>query len=135
MLVYLFRHGEAVPAEVDPARPLSEKGQAEVEATAKELLSEGVQVSEIWYSGKLRAKQTAEIIARILNVTNVIEKKGLNPDDPATPIADLLRQTDKNILIAGHLPFLPKLAALLKPELGKVEMKTGGVIQVSLSVA
>ncbi len=31
MLVYLVRHGEAVPAEVDPARPLSEKGRAEVE--------------------------------------------------------------------------------------------------------
>lgn len=30
MLVYLVRHGEAVPAEADPARPLSEKGRVEI---------------------------------------------------------------------------------------------------------
>lgn len=134
MLIYLVRHGEAVPAEADPSRPLSEKGRSEVEATAKQLLAEGAQVSEIWHSSKLRARQTAEIIARVLNVTNVIEKKGLKPDDPATPIAELLRQTDKIILIAGHLPFIPKLVQLLKPELGKVELKTGGVVGVEADI-
>jgi phosphohistidine phosphatase len=132
MIVCLVRHGDALPAETDPARPLSAKGQAEVEATAKELLAEGAQVSEIWHSGKLRAKQTAEILARVLNVSKVIEKKGLKPDDPVTPIAKLLRATDKTILIAGHLPFLPKLASLLMPELGIREMKTGGVVRVTL---
>jgi len=132
MLLYLVRHGEALPAETDPARPLSAKGRAEVEATAKELLAEGVQVAEVWHSGKLRAKQTAEIIARVLGVSKVIEKKGLKPDDPVAPIAELLRQTDKTILIAGHLPFIPKLVQLLKPELGKVEMKTGGVLKLEM---
>jgi phosphohistidine phosphatase len=107
MFIYLVRHGDAVPAEVDPARPLSDKGRAEVEATARELLAEGAQVSEIWHSGKLRARQTAEIIARVLGVKVVIEKKGLKPDDDPAPIAELIRKTDKNILIAGHLPFIP----------------------------
>lgn len=132
LILYLVRHGDAVPAETDPARPLSAKGEAEVEETAKELLAEGAQVSEIWHSGKLRAKQTAEIIARVLGVDKVIEKKGLKPDDPATPIADLIRQTNKSILIAGHLPFIPKLASLLQPDLGTVELKSGGVVRVAL---
>ncbi len=82
MLVYLVRHGEAVPDNVDPARPLSEKGRAEVEETAKQLLADGAKVDEIWHSGKLRAKQTAEIIARVLGVEKVLEKPGLKPDDP-----------------------------------------------------
>lgn len=140
MIVYLVRHGEAVPAETDPARPLSEKGRAEVEETARRLrdsltslgASQGAKVDEIWHSGKLRAKQTAEIITRVLNVAKVIEKKGLKPDDDPAPIADLLRKTDKTILIAGHLPFIPKLATFLKPELGTIELKSGGVIRVSL---
>jgi phosphohistidine phosphatase len=131
MLIYLVRHGEAVPTEADPARPLRKKGRAEVEATARQLLAEGAKISEIWHSGKLRAKQTALILALVLKVKKVIEKPGLKPDDPVSPIADLLRQTNKTILIAGHLPFLPKLANLLQPELGIKEMRTGEVVTIS----
>ena len=131
MLIYLVRHGEAVAEEVDPARPLTEKGRAEVEATAHELKAEGARIDEIWHSTKLRAKQTAEIIARVLNVSKVIEKDVLKPNDPVAPIVKLIRQSGKTILIAGHLPFLPKLVQLLKPDLGKIELKTGGVVRVS----
>lgn len=134
MIVYLVRHGEAVAEEVDPARPLTEKGRAEVEATARELKEEGVRIDEIWHSGKLRAKQTAEIIARVLNISKIIEKEGLKPNDTVTPIAVLIRQTNKTILIAGHLPFIPKLASLLRPELQDkqvIELKSGGVVRVS----
>ena len=145
MIVYLVRHGEAVPPEADPARPLSARGRAEVEATAKKLLAESAQVSEIWHSGKLRAKQTAEIIARVLGVNKVIEQKGLKPDDDPSPVADLIRQTNdaqrfeprnrstqSALLIAGHLPFLPKLANLLDPKLKVKEMGTGEAVRVSL---
>lgn len=133
MIVYLVRHGEAVAEEIDPARPLTEKGREEVEATARELRDEGARVEEIWHSGKLRAKQTAEIIAQVLNVSKVIEKAGLNPNDNVTPIASLIRHSNKSILIAGHLPFIPKLASLLRPELqGKqvIELKLGGVVRI-----
>jgi phosphohistidine phosphatase len=139
MLLYLVRHGEAVAEEIDPARPLTEKGRAEVEATAKELKAEGARIDEIWHSTKLRAKQTAEIIARVLGVSKVIEKDGLKPSDPVAPIAEPLRQSGKTILIAGHLPFLPKLASLLKTgaEEKGVSMeaegwRTSGVMRVDI---
>jgi phosphohistidine phosphatase len=132
MLVYLVRHGEAVPEQVDPTRPLSEKGRAEVEETAKGLRDQGAKVEEIWHSGKLRAKQTAEIIALALGVEKVLEKPGLKPDDSVEPIAGLLRQTNKSILIAGHLPFIPKLISLLKPELGQIELKSGGALKIEM---
>lgn len=129
-ILYLVRHGGAVPEQVDPARPLSEKGRFEVEETARQLKDQGARVDEIWHSGKLRARQTAEIIARILNINNIFEKPGLKPNDDAAAIAELLRQTGKTILIAGHLPFIPKLANLLKPELGIKELKSGGMLKV-----
>jgi phosphohistidine phosphatase len=132
VLVYLVRHGEAVPAEADPKRPLSARGRNEVEGTTRGLRDQGARVDEIWHSEKLRAKQTAKIIARTLGVKVIIEKKGLNPDDPATPIAEFLRQTDKTILIAGHLPFLPKLASLLDPKHPVKEMGTGEAVAVKL---
>ena len=132
MQIYLVRHGEAVPEEKDPARPLSTLGRSQVEVTAKGLRDEGAMIDEIWHSSKLRAKQTAELIARVLNVSKVIQKKGLAPDDPVTPVAELLRKSDKTILIAGHLPFIPKLVALLKPGEGTAPLRTGGVIKLSL---
>lgn len=134
MIVYLVRHGEAVPEEVAPARPLTEKGRVEVEATARELKEEGARIDEIWHSTKLRAKQTAEIIARVLDISKVIEIEGLKPNDPIAPIAALIRHSNKTILIAGHLPFIPKLASLLRPELQDkqvIELKSGGVVKIS----
>lgn len=132
MIIYLVRHGEAVAEEVDPSRPLTEKGKAEVEATAQDLKEKGARIDEIWHSTKLRAKQTAEIIARILNISKVIEKEGLKPNDNVTPIASLIRHIRKTILIAGHSPFLPKLASLLHPELGVTELKSGGVVRIDI---
>jgi phosphohistidine phosphatase len=125
-MIYLVRHGDTVPEERDPTRPLSEKGRAEVEATARALLKEKANIEEIWHSTKLRAKQTAEIIAQILGIKNVLEKEGLTPFDDPAPVAELLKAADKNILIAGHMPFLGELALLF----GKSVMgfENGGVV-------
>jgi len=129
-MIYLVRHGDTVPEERDPARPLSEKGRAEVLDTARALLAEGAKVDEIWHSTKLRAKQTAEIIAQILGVKNILEKEGLKPNDPPAPFAEFLKTANKNILIAGHMPFLGELAALLGKEVEGFE--SGGVVKLQV---
>lgn len=134
-MIYLVRHGDAVPEATNPERPLSEKGRAEVEVTAIELLAQGAKVDEIWHSPKQRARQTAEILARALKVSKVIEKEELKPDDSVIPIAELLKKTQKNILIAGHLPFIPKLAVLLKPKMKDkklMELGSGEVVRITI---
>ena len=128
MTIYLVRHGSTVPEETDPSRPLSDKGRAEVEATARALLQEKANIEEIWHSTKLRAKQTALIIAQILGVKNVIEKEGLKPNDPPAPFAEMLKTANNNILIAGHMPFLADLASLLGKEVEGFE--SGGVVRL-----
>ena len=63
MKLCLVQHGDAVPEETDPQRPLSERGCAEVQRVAELLAGAGVQVSTILHSGKTRAEQTARLLA------------------------------------------------------------------------
>ena len=54
-IIYLVQHGEAKSEKEDPSRPLTDKGKADVEATAKLLTKLGVTVDKIIHSGKTRA--------------------------------------------------------------------------------
>src|SRR5437899_75323 len=91
MECYLVQHGEAKPEQEDPARPLTDRGRREVERVARAARRSGVGVAEILHSGKLRAQQTAELLAAALSpVGGVRAVAGLAPtDDPAAARAVL----------------------------------------------
>ena len=63
MRLYLVQHGEAVPEDADPSRPLSETGNRDVARVAAFLATADIRVSRVLHSGKLRAGQTAELCA------------------------------------------------------------------------
>jgi len=116
MDIYLVQHAQAI--EQDPMRPLSEEGLSNIERVAAHAARFRISVDHIYHSGKLRAKQTAEILARHLGVADKVEtKKGLDPSDSVAPIRDWLDRLSsegiRNILIVSHLPFLDKLTSLL----------------------
>lgn len=114
MKVYLVRHGEAVSSGVDPKRPLSEQGRAEIKKVATFIKPFGIIVEYIWHSGKLRAAQTAEIIAELVTVTkDCSAHEGLGPNDNVTIIAEELKTYNTNLMIVGHLPFMAYLISLL----------------------
>ena len=108
MKLYLVRHGEA---SQEGERALSEKGRAEVERVGEWARKAGVSPREIWHSGKLRAQQTAEILARHLQPPDGVQVKDeLSPNDPVPPVIELL---EDDVMIVGHLPFLQNLATTL----------------------
>lgn len=114
MKVYLVRHGEAVSSGVDPQRPLSEQGLADIRKVASFIKTLKISVEHIRHSGKLRAAQTAEILAESV----VVEKgcsahEALGPNVDVTIIANELEACDTDLMIVGHLPFLAYLASLL----------------------
>ncbi|TKJ37130.1 MAG: phosphohistidine phosphatase SixA [Planctomycetes bacterium B3_Pla] len=114
MKVYLVRHGDAVSSGVDPQRPLSEQGRADIRKIASFIKPLEISVEHIWHSGKARAAQTAEIIAGAVDVErNCSARDGLGPNDDATSIADELDAYDTDLMIVGHLPFLWNLTSLL----------------------
>jgi phosphohistidine phosphatase len=114
VMVCLVQHGESVSEEVDPRRPLSERGRRETERIAGFLARTGIRVSKIIHSTKLRARETAEILADHLKpVEGVEEAEGLEPRADPRIWAEKLERIDKDIIIVGHLPHLSRLASLL----------------------
>jgi phosphohistidine phosphatase len=74
----------------------------------------GVKLETVFHSGKLRARQSAELIAETLSPgLEPLQAEGLNPnDDPAAIIGDL-EQISGNLLIASHMPFVSRLCSTL----------------------
>jgi phosphohistidine phosphatase len=109
-VLYLVHHGDAVGPDVDPRRPLSDAGRASVERLAAAAAIRGAKPSVVWHSGKLRARQTAEVFWRACNaLAQFSATRDLQPDDPPQWMRDRLIGESRDLLIAGHFPHLPRL--------------------------
>ena len=138
MNFYLVRHGDALSAAENPQRPLSSDGRRHVERTARLALERSVHVSAIYHSGILRAKETAEILAKQMSITTVAEHSGLLPEDDPAVVKAELDAADDSILLVGHLPFMSRLAGLLingDPERPAVEFFPATVVCCTRSAA
>jgi phosphohistidine phosphatase len=114
MRLYLVQHGEALSADDDPARPLSEAGRRDVAALARFLEASGLGIQRVVHSGKLRAEETAAILAPALAPAAAVESQaGLAPNDS---VADFTRRAEdwhEDRLVVGHLPFMDRAVAYL----------------------
>lgn len=132
MEVYLVQHGEPRPESEDLQRPLTDKGRADVEYVALYIAGLGLQLTRIFHSSRLRAKQTAEIFARHLApAPAVLEQKGLGPSDDPHRTKRLIQEEVKSLMFVGHLPHLSRLVSLLildDTEKEFVRFSMGGVV-------
>jgi len=127
--IYLVQHGKSHPKEVDPDRRLTDEGIKETERVGGYLSSIGIKVDELWHSTKLRAEMTGHILAEYLNIGGIKRRDGLAPLDDPNPVADELRNIDRDVMIVGHLPFLSKLTSiLLNVDTEVVEFTYSGVV-------
>ena len=114
MKVYLVQHGEALAKELDPERPLSEQGKTDVQNIGRALKDAGVAVERIIHSGKLRARQTAEILAVAIAPTlQLATSDRINPNDDPGAFELRSEHGDVDTMVVGHLPFMAKLVSLL----------------------
>ncbi len=132
MNLYLVQHGIPKPEEEDPERPLSDAGREEVQRVAECLRKAGIGVTQVFHSGKLRAKQTAEIFGDALKpAEGVSEAEGLKPLDDPKIWAEKIEGIQKDTMLVGHLPHMEKLASLLlcgSSEKKVVSFRMGGVV-------
>ena len=132
MRIYLVQHGQAKSEDVDPGRHLTQKGIDDAMKMSAFLKNAGLHVDAIWHSGKTRAAQTADILAAgIAADQGIIQHDGLAPNDDIGLIKDELLQSNLDLMIVGHLPFLSKLASSLvigDESAGTVTFQQGGVV-------
>lgn len=111
---YLLRHGEAAAGALDPQRSLTRVGRQNVERVGNLAVARGVQVSVIFHSGILRARQTAEILAECLSPPHGVQAlSGLLPQDDPVIARGELESSQTSVMLVGHLPHLSRLAGLL----------------------
>jgi phosphohistidine phosphatase len=122
MNLYLLRHGIAVDPSVpdfakDAERPLTPKGKRRLRQSAEAMGAMKITFDVILSSPYVRAKQTAEIVAKALKRRKQLKfsddlTPGGNPKSLIQSLNDL-RPRPKNILLVGHEPYLSRLIALL----------------------
>ena len=114
MKLYLLQHGDALPDEVNPERPLSKLGREDVKRLAEFVGNHGILVMHVYHSGKMRARETAEIVAaRMATGVKIEATTGLNPNDPVEPWVKQINNWQEDTLLVGHMPFMGRLAAYL----------------------
>jgi len=132
MKVYLVQHGEAKPGAIDPERSLTDHGREEVERVATRAAALRLQVAEVRHSDKLRARQTAEILAEQLSPSaGLREMEGLAPMDDPEKARIQIEAAQGPLMLVGHLPHLSRLASSLlvgDPTKEIIRFRNGAII-------
>jgi len=134
--LYLMQHGEAFPESTDPKRLLTPQGERQVQASARALQKLGVQFDRIVASTKMRSKQTARIVAKVLGYPQekILETESMDPMATGAEMLGYLKELGKDgrILLVSHLPSLGKLSSELLSWSAPVSIhfEMGGVCRI-----
>lgn len=120
MGVLLVRHSDAIgegPGLSDAARWLSERGRSRALASARALAQRGLTFDRFVASPRVRAVQTAELYARVLGFTGVVEiVPALSFSEPAEDAVEALQALRGNTAAFGHMPTLADVVRVLGHE-------------------
>jgi phosphohistidine phosphatase len=131
MRLFLIRHGLAAPRAAgvaDASRPLTPRGRARFRRAVRGLARLGVRFDRVYHSPKLRAVETADLVAPTVQGETVVTSNLARA--PGEPLLAEIR--GDVVALVGHEPMLSSLAAWLvlgdKSRGAKFELKKGGAI-------
>ena len=111
MRLYLVRHADAAPGEPDELRPLTSHGRQQARDLGARLAAEGAAGAAVLTSPLLRARETAEEIARALGTTAEPDER-LAPGATADTVQEALEDRPEETVVAvGHQPDCSRIAA------------------------
>lgn len=121
MKLLLVRHAIAEDAETfsadasaDARRPLTEIGRKKMRKGANRLRAQLERMELLACSPLVRARETAEIIARAYGDVPIVERPELDYRFPPEAVVDWLAQCPEETIVAvGHEPQLSRLSGLL----------------------
>jgi phosphohistidine phosphatase len=140
--LYVMRHGIAVEPGTagypDDARPLTSDGEERVGEIAKGLKRVKIGLDRIVTSPLPRAQRTAEIVAKVLGLDNLVETcDALRAGVGARSIRDWLQtREERRLMIVGHNPDFTDLVGLLiglRENQVRFELKKGGMAAFRVS--
>ena len=111
MRLYLVRHAEAAPGDPDELRRLTPSGRAAARDLGRRL-AEGESPDAVLASPLLRARETAEEIARAAGV-EVEPDDRLSPGATAEDVLDAVAGRGEHVVVVGHQPDCGRIAAAL----------------------
>ena len=137
--LYLMRHGKSswdVPGLTDRERPLLPKGVERSEKRARELQESGAQLDAVWTSDAVRARQTAEIVQNVFELSeeNVFVEPMIYDADHVNDLRQVVRSIPDEfeaVLLVGHNPLISELARFFAHCLLD-EMKTSQIVEVGV---
>ena len=142
MDLIILRHGEAGKsvdaASRDAERALTVSGRKEVEEVAEGLARLKVEVGCIATSPLKRAKETANIAAKVLKNDELVEVwDELRPEAETTELYRRLSKLkgDSGVLLVGHEPYLSGMIGELVAgtRQARIVLKKAGVARVEVS--
>ena len=131
--IYLLRHGdaeEAEPGQNDAGRKLTKKGRKQAKRAAKWFDNNDVELGVIISSPLVRARKTAQQIAKRLDMQIVTDTRlsgGTLTIDTLADLAEELGNPD-SMLIVGHEPDFSYIIGQLTD--GHVDMKKAAIAMV-----
>jgi phosphohistidine phosphatase len=142
----LLRHAQATDRQdwgerPDEERPLTQHGEKQARRAAKALADWGVRVERILTSPAVRARHTAEIVARHLHAGKRLETaRFLASEADARGVVGELAvhaRAGTVLLLVGHEPQLGELASMLVSGRRSlpIELPTGGLVAITLEKA
>lgn len=133
MKLYFFRHGIAEDGHElgDHDRKLTLRGRQRVERAAAVIAAMGVRPSRIFSSPRVRAQQTAEIVADVLRREVEIDE-AVNFGFSLQSVRVLTNglRDDAEVMFVGHEPSLSMTLKALTG--GEIIMKKGGLARVDI---
>jgi len=129
--LWLLRHGEAVPHESKPdaERELTPRGERQAVAAGEGLARLGIEFDACYTSPKVRARDTAKLACRALNIEPQEEDVLGNGFDREEALELLYRHgADSRVLVVGHDPSFSQVVHDLTG--ARVDFKKGGVAVV-----
>lgn len=135
MLLHLLRHADAGDPAAwsgpDAVRPLSEKGRKQSKRLADHLASIGFSVDAVITSPKIRAEQTAEIVAERIRARIVVDDRLAGPFEADTVEAMLDDAGGpERVLLVGHDPDFSELLSTLSGP--RIDMKKGALARIEI---
>ena len=132
MKLYFVRHAEAEDmASSDHARALTPRGIERTKTAGKVIQRLGIKPVQIFSSPRVRAKQTADIIATALN-QEVVVTDAVNFSFDLQHLRDLVKDMKSNsqIMFVGHNPSMSEIVNELTG--ASVAMKKGALARVDV---